>query len=227
MPSLVSIFNQIQRRKCHRSLAIYDFQLLEWFKVDSNLTHSFLLNRFAGYTPPDGRQVAAFLPESRNNTKPNQNNPSILLLIHQGSHNLKNWAEKLKHLDEMSYTVIIASEYILHSSLFDWLPQNRFIFLSSGIIRNLPGNLIADPYLGRTLTKTIIDLLLNPDHDRFNFFRSFKMKYHGCKYHGCKNDSILLLQNRVGSISMEASDGQPMFARGFKSFELVPFDILL
>ena len=228
LPRLVTIFNKIHDRKCHRSISLYNFFLDEWIKVDNDLTHSFLLNRFAGYTPPDNDQVADFLSQNdRLDHSGSSKSTSVVLLIIQRYKNARQWVEKLKGLNQVGYTVIIASDFILHSNIFEWLPKNRFMFLSIGrMYENAFGSLNTDrdPYLGKILTKTIIDLLLNPNHDRFKFLKNFKTKYLGCR-----NDTTFLIDNQISPYGYaESSIGWPRpFYEGAISYDLCPSDILL
>ena len=212
LPAFAYILNRVRKNDC-QTLTIYNIKEQKSIKMNGELTHDFLFNQFAMYQPPTPNQIEDFLSHdedsSFNPVKP------TLLLIHQGYANTINWLYKMKKLHDHGYKIIIVSTETFTFEIFDWLPRNRFMFLSSGA-------LYEDKFLGRLQSKTIIDLALNPDFDRFEYLKEF----HTSSDEGCWKNSTLFIVDNTSPFRMSPLADSKAFMEAEISNDPCPFDIL-
>ena len=151
---MASILNVASRQKCF-DVIIRNHQ--KSIRVNEELTEDDLMNIF--YTMHKGLSELTDKPQVHIDAIP-QDMPNI------ASGNMTN--KTLKMLQEKGHDIVIASAasgFGYSNDYFHWLLKHRFVFLSVGAQHG-------DKFLGKTQSKTITDLLLNPNFDRFKFLKS-------------------------------------------------------
>ena len=169
---ITSILNEVQRKKCS-DVIIRNHQ--KSIRINKEVTEDDLINAFytmyQRYTTTESSQmhinaIPKNMPNIIASDDMSKKTKHTFFLFHYIPGH--EWHHTLKKLQGKGYDIVIASAasgFVYSNDYFDWLPKHRFVFLSVGAQHG-------DKFLGKTQSKTITDLLVNPNFDRFEFSKS-------------------------------------------------------